>query len=44
MHQMAGNGDIKAHVGTYDRMIGLMKYGAIAVAFVTAMVIWLIAG
>jgi hypothetical protein len=44
MHEMAGNGDIKAHVSTYDRMIGLMKYGAIVVALVTALVIWLIAG
>ena len=41
---MAGNGDIKAHIGTYDRMIGLMKYGAIAVALFAALVIWLIAG
>ena len=40
---MAGNGDIKAHIGTYDRMIGMMKYGALAVAIIAALVIWLIA-
>jgi len=41
---MAGNGDIKAHIGTYDRMIGMMKVGAVVVGLITALVIWLIAG
>ena len=40
---MAGNSDLKAHVHTYDRMIGLLKWGSVAVAVIVALVLWLIA-
>lgn len=42
---MAGHGDmnIKAHVSTYDRVIGMLFWGAIACAIIAALVIWLIA-
>jgi hypothetical protein len=42
---MAAHGDmnIKAHVSTYDRVIGLLKWGTVACAVVAALVIWLIA-
>lgn len=39
---MAGNGDMKAHVGTYHAMIGLLKWGSLGVAILVALVIWLI--
>lgn len=40
---MADDADIKGHVSTYDGLIGLMKWGAVAVAVIVATVIWLIA-
>jgi len=40
---MAGDTDLKSHVQTYDRMIGLLKWGAVACAAVAGLVIWLIA-
>ncbi|WP_236694605.1 aa3-type cytochrome c oxidase subunit IV [Sphingomonas sp. Leaf343] len=40
---MAGNTDLKAHVASYDRMIGMMKWGSVGVAIVVGIVIWLIA-
>jgi hypothetical protein len=40
---MAGNTDLKAHVQTYDRMIGLLKWGAVGCAIVAGLVIYLIA-
>lgn len=40
---MAGNTDLNAHVQTYDRLIGLLKWGALGCAIVAALVIWLIA-
>ncbi|WP_294237674.1 aa3-type cytochrome c oxidase subunit IV [uncultured Sphingomonas sp.] len=36
-------GEMKAHVATYDLMIGLLKWGAVAVAILVAIVLWLIA-
>ena len=33
-----------AHVQTYDGVIALLKWGAVAAAVVAALVIWLIAG
>lgn len=41
---MAGDGDtdMKAHVASYDRMIGMLKWGAIACVVIVAAVIWLI--
>jgi len=40
---MAGNGDMKAHVGTYTQVTGMLKWGAVACAIIAALVIWLIA-
>ena len=39
---MAANGDLQAHEATYGRVIGLLKYGGIAVFFIALLVIWLI--
>ncbi|MBB3880448.1 aa3-type cytochrome c oxidase subunit IV [Sphingomonas pseudosanguinis] len=38
-----GTGDIKSNVATYDLMIALLKWGAVAAAILVAIVIWLIA-
>jgi hypothetical protein len=38
-----GTGEMKAHVATYDLMIGMLKWGAVAVAILVAIVLWLIA-
>ena len=40
---MAERFDMKAHVASYDRMIGMLKWGAVGVAIIAAAVIWLIA-
>lgn len=40
---MAGNGDMKAHEGTYASVTAMMKWGAVACAVIAAGVIWLIA-
>ncbi|MDP1028081.1 aa3-type cytochrome c oxidase subunit IV [Sphingomonas sp. KR1UV-12] len=40
---MAGHGDTKVDVKTYDRMISMMKYGGVACFLLAALVIWLIA-
>lgn len=40
---MAGNGDMNAHVSDYGRMIAMLKWGALGVAIIVALVIWLIA-
>lgn len=34
--------DMPAHVDTYDRVMGLLKWGTVASAIVAAFVIWLI--
>ncbi|WP_233150947.1 MULTISPECIES: aa3-type cytochrome c oxidase subunit IV [Sphingomonas] len=39
----SGKGDLNAHVATYDRMIGMMKWGALGVFLIAAIVVWLIA-
>ena len=36
-------GSLAVHVKTYDGVIGLLKWGAVAVAIIAALVIWLIA-
>lgn len=41
---MTGNGDIETQRVTYQRLLGLMKYGAIASFAIAAFVVWLIAG
>lgn len=41
---MTGNGDINTHRATYESLIGLMKWGAVASFAIAAFVIWLIAG
>ena len=40
---MATNGDMAAHERTYAKVIGMLKWGAVACAAVAAFVIWLIA-
>lgn len=41
---MADSGmDMKAHAGTYDGFIAMMKYGTVATAIVAAIVVALIA-
>ena len=40
---MAGDMDIRAHRATYESIIRLLFWGAIACAFIAAFVIWLIA-
>jgi hypothetical protein len=40
---MAGDGNMNAHVTTYGKVTTMMKWGSVAVAIVTALVIWLIA-
>ena len=39
---MADESDLSGHVATYDGLIGLLKWGAVAVAVVVATVIWII--
>lgn len=40
---MADQTDMKAHVADYDKMIAMLKWGALGVAIIAAGVIWLIA-
>ena len=40
---MADDKDIQGHAATYASLITLLKWGAVAVALIAAMVIWLIA-
>lgn len=40
---MADDGTMQGHVRTYAGLIGVMKWGAVAVAVIAALVIWLIA-
>ena len=39
---MAGNSDMKAHAQTYDRVIAMLKWGAVAVACIALAVILII--
>ena len=39
---MADDANLKGHVATYDSLIALMKWGAVAVAIIAAGVIWII--
>jgi hypothetical protein len=41
---MTGNGDIKAQQQTYGKVMGVMKWGAVASFGLAAFVVWLIAG
>ena len=41
---MTGNGDIETQRATYHRLLGLMKYGAVACFLIAFGVVWLIAG
>jgi hypothetical protein len=38
-----GPGGMKAHVATYDLMIGMLKWGAVVAAILVGIVLWLIA-
>ncbi|MEN9718719.1 MAG: Bacterial aa3 type cytochrome c oxidase subunit [Pseudomonadota bacterium] len=40
---MASGNNIKAHQSTYDSFIAMSKWGTIAIALVTALVVFLIA-
>ena len=40
---MADDANMQGHVKTYDGLINMLKYGAVAVAIIAAAVIWLIA-
>jgi hypothetical protein len=39
---MANDTDMKAHVSTYNSVMGLLKWGAVACAILAFFVIWLI--
>ena len=39
---MAGDGEIKVHEATYHKVIGLLKWGAVACFLIAMLVIWLI--
>ncbi len=41
---MTGSGDIDKQQATYHRVLGLMKYGAVACFVIAFGVVWLIAG
>lgn len=41
---MAEPANMKAHVSTYNGMIGMLKWGAVGCAILVGVVIWLIAG
>lgn len=40
---MAGEGDLKAHEGTYSGFTVMLKWGTIASLILAAIVVWLIA-
>ena len=40
---MADDNEMQSHVATYASVVSLLFWGAIGVAFIAAMVIWLIA-
>ena len=40
---MAGNGDMKPHVATYDSVTAMLKWGTVGCAVIAGLVIWLIA-
>lgn len=39
---MADEADMNGHVATYDRLIGMLKWGGIAVFLIAATVVWVI--
>ncbi len=41
---MAAENDMQVHRATYDKVIGLLKYGAVACFIIAFAVIWLISG
>jgi hypothetical protein len=41
---MASDTDMKAHVGTYRSVLGMMKYGAVVCLLIGFFVVWLISG
>jgi hypothetical protein len=41
-HRMAGNGDMDSHRATYESVIGLMKWGAVACFAIAFIAVWLI--
>ena len=41
---MAADNDMQVHRATYDKVINVLKYGALAVFVIAFAVIWLISG
>lgn len=41
---MAADGDMQAHRKTYDKVIGMFKYGGVAVFVIAFVIIYLISG
>lgn len=39
---MAEKSEMKAHIATYQGVMGLLKWGSVGVALIAALVIWLI--
>jgi hypothetical protein len=41
---MANEGDLQVHRATYTKVIGVLKYGAVACFIIAFAVVWLISG
>jgi hypothetical protein len=41
---MATDGDLQVHRATYEKVIGVLKYGAVACFVIAFVVVWLISG
>ncbi|GHH21939.1 aa3-type cytochrome c oxidase subunit IV [Sphingomonas sp. AAP5] len=41
---MAAENDMQVHRATYDKVMSVMKYGAVAVFIIAFVVVWLVSG
>lgn len=41
---MAGETDMNVHRATYDKVVGMLKYGAVLCGIIALVVVWLISG
>ena len=41
---MAADNDMQVHRATYDKVMSVMKYGAVAVFIIAFAVVWLVSG
>ncbi|MEG3177096.1 aa3-type cytochrome c oxidase subunit IV [Sphingomonas sp. RB3P16] len=41
---MAADNELQVHRATYDKVINVMKYGAVAVFIIAFVVVWLVSG